>query len=79
MKSVFELLNLRYEWEEIVRDYKFVGKEGTLDNLELFVQNGHKGNRFRGGFDRAMEIADTILKSMKNETSNLSSVSGEEI
>lgn len=79
MKSVFELLNLRYEWEEIVRDYKFVGKEGTLDNLELFVHNGHKGNRFRAGFDRAAELAIIILKGVKNETSNLSSVPGEEI
>jgi hypothetical protein len=74
MKSVFELLNLRYEWEEIVRDYKFVGKQGTLDNLELFVQNGHKGNRFRGGFDRAVEIAKIITMSIEHEKINLSSL-----
>jgi len=79
MKSVFELLNLRFEWEEIVSGYKFVGKEGTIDNLVNFLETGHKGNRFRPGFDRAVEIAKTITMSMKNETSNLSGVSGEEI
>ena len=78
MKSVFELLNLRSEWEDIVRNYKFVPKDGTLDNLEVFLEKGHKGNRFRSGFDRATEIAK-IITSVKNETSNLSGVSGEEI
>lgn len=72
--NVFELLNLRYEWEELVRDYKFVGKQGTLENLVQFQSNGYKGNRFRPGFERALEITETILKSMKNETSYLSGV-----
>jgi hypothetical protein len=79
MMTVFELLNLRYEWEELVRDYKFVGKQGTLDNLEQFKNAGYKSNRFRPGFERALEITETILKSMKNETSYLSGVPGEEI
>ena len=78
-QSVFELLVLRTEWEDIVRNYKFIGKDGTIDNLILFLENGHKGNRFRQGFDRATEIAKTITASVKNETSNLSGVSGKEI
>lgn len=60
--SVFELLSLRYEWEEIVRTYKFTGKQGTIENLQNFRTYGYRGNRFRPGFDRAAEIATTILE-----------------
>ena len=74
MKSVFELLNLRYEWEEIISGYKFVGKEGTIDNLVNFLGTGHKGNRFRPGFDRAVEIAKIITMSIEHEKINLSSL-----
>lgn len=63
--NVFEYLNLRTEWEEIVRSYKFVPKEGTIDNLKNFTENGHKGNRFRQDFDRAMEIANEILRDFR--------------
>lgn len=59
--SIFEVLRLRSEWEDIVRDYKFVGKNGTIDNLEKFLSSGHKSNRFRSNYSRALEIAQTIL------------------
>jgi hypothetical protein len=59
--NVFQYLTLRSEWEELVKDFKFVGKEGTIDNLRTFIENGHKGNRFRPGFDRAVEITQEIL------------------
>ena len=60
--NLFEYLNLRSEWENIVRSYKFVPKDGTIDNLKNFKENGHKGNRFRQDFDRAMEITNEILR-----------------
>ena len=60
--NVFQYLMLRSEWEEIVKDFKFVGKEGTIDNLNQFFMSGHKGNRFRPGFARAVEITKQILK-----------------
>lgn len=72
--NIFEILNLRTEWEDIVKSYKFVGKDGTIDNLKNFLNHGNRSNRFRPQYDRAMEIAETILKSVENETSNLSSV-----
>jgi hypothetical protein len=53
---------LRTEWEDLIKDFKFVGKEGTIDNLQTFIENGHKGNRFRPGFDRAVEITQEILR-----------------
>lgn len=72
--TIFDILNLRTEWEDIVRGYKFVGKDGTIDNLSNFLKHGNRSNRFRPNYDRAMEIAETILKSVENETSNLPSV-----
>ena len=76
--NFFTLLNLRSEWEDIVCNYKFIGSNGTIDNLNKFIETGHKGNRFREGFDRAMEIAQTIVREY-NETTNISSLRGEEI
>ena len=60
--NVFEYLNLRTEWEDIIRSHKFVHKDGTIDNLKAFIENGHKGNRFRKDFDRAVAIAQQILE-----------------
>lgn len=60
--NVFQYLMLRSEWEDLVKEFKFVGKEGTIDNLKTFSENGHKGNRFRPGYNRAVEITQEILK-----------------
>lgn len=60
--NVFQYLMLRSEWEDLVKDFKFVSKHGTIDNLQLFLENGHKGNRFRQGYDQAVEITQKILE-----------------
>lgn len=73
--TLFDVLQLRSEWEDIVKSYKFVPADGTIDNLTKFVATGHRGNRFREGFDRAMEIAINILE-YYNEKSHLSGVYG---
>ena len=79
--SLFDLLQLRYEWEELARGFRGVGSNGTLDNLQGFLNTGHKSNRFRDGYEQAKILAETIINNSGcvNETSNLSSVSGEEI
>ena len=59
--TIFELLNLRSEWEETVRGFKRVNKESTLENLQTFVDNGYKSNRLRPKYEQAMEIAQKIL------------------
>ena len=61
--SVFEYLNLRTEWEDIVQGFMLEDemKQGTMDNIRCFILDGGKGNRFRKGFDRATEIANEIL------------------
>lgn len=64
--TVYELLDLRYEWEELARSFKLGSKSGHLDNLQLFVEKGHKANRFRPGYDRAVELAKIILAEFPN-------------
>ena len=65
--DVFELIQLRYEWEELARGFKLNDKSGHLDNLNRFVQTGYKANRFRDGYDRAVEIANLIISRYTDE------------
>lgn len=65
--DLFELLQMRYEWEELARTFKLGDKSGHLDNLKRFVQVGHKANRFRDGYARAVEIANLIIAECPDE------------
>jgi hypothetical protein len=79
--TVFELMMLRYEWEEIARGFRNVNQNGTLDSLQQFLDRGAVRNRFRDGFDRATEIANIIIEQakLKNEEIDLSGLRGEEV
>lgn len=75
--DVFEILNLRYQWEELVKDFVLPvnSKDGTIENIEWFISTGAKGNRFRKGYDQALDIAKQIM-SIYNEKTNLPGVHG---
>lgn len=74
-KSLAELLNLRYQWEELVNNYKINDTNGTISNLEWFTKYGMRSNRFRPNFEDAMNIAKEIINEVKKyENSNLSGV-----
>lgn len=62
--SVFEILNLRSQWEEIANNLN-VDANSSINGLEWFVKNSHKNNRFKSGWSEAMNIAEIILKSSK--------------
>ena len=59
--SLGELLTLRSEWEELAAKFKLPDGNGTIDNLIWFIENGAKSNRFRGDYNKAVEIAKKIL------------------
>lgn len=61
--TVFEILNLRSEFEDIILNYKIPGahKNGTISGLKWFKTNAQKSNKRKDGFDRADEIATLIL------------------
>ena len=59
-----EALNKRYQWEYLVsyrKTFDLPNYDGTIDNLKHFIENGHKNNRFRKNFDKAMELAKEIV------------------
>lgn len=61
--TVFELLNIRYQWEQLAIEFKLNSdkKHGSIDNLKWFLLNGHTGNRFKSGYKEAVNIAQTIV------------------
>jgi len=64
MMPIGQILTLRSQWEEIVsfrKTYVLPDYSGTLENLQWFIDNGHKNNRFRKRYDEAYDLALTIL------------------
>jgi hypothetical protein len=62
--TFFECLNLRSDWEELVRNFKFDDPDrnhGTINNLEWFIENGHRSNSLRKRWGDAHELAVQIL------------------
>ena len=80
MANIFEILNLRTRFEQIVsfrKTYDLPSYNSDIDSLYYFINNGAKNNRFRKRFDEAMNIANNIIKSYEDEKTNLSSVHGQ--
>ena len=64
--QITELLNLRTEFEEIASDFsKSIGGGSSINTLEWFAEHGFRSNRLRNGYERAMEIANTIIAENK--------------
>jgi len=63
-KSIFEILNLRFKFSELVRNLNVPAaiKNGDIDGIEWFVNHGHKSNRFKKEFSEALEVANSILE-----------------
>lgn len=59
--DLFHMLQLRYEFEEIVRQHKTPFRDGTVDNMRWYAKNGHKSNRFRDDYQRAVTICKEVL------------------
>ena len=62
--SIAELLMLRYEFEDITSGYSM--PDGSdINTLEWFIENGHRSNSLRNGFEDAKKIAITIVTEQK--------------
>ena len=67
MMNLFDILSLRTEYESIVgNSFELKSKESDINSLQAFIQEGHKTNSFRSGYDRAMNIAETLLREETN-------------
>jgi hypothetical protein len=58
--TICEALTLRSEFEEITRDFSISFGGSDIHTIEWFIENGHRSNSLRNGFDRAKQIAQTI-------------------
>jgi hypothetical protein len=67
--SLAELLVLRSEYEDLVRNFDISEdkRAGVINSLEWFKRYGNRKNRFRPGYDRAVEICSIILGEYKKE------------
>ena len=56
-----EILRLRSDFEDITRGYQMPEGSG-INTLEWFVENGHRSNSLRNGFNDAYVMAQIIIK-----------------
>jgi hypothetical protein len=58
--QITEILRLRSDFEELTNGFNMT--EGSdINTLEWFIENGHRSNSLRNGFDDAKQIAIKIL------------------
>ena len=60
-KSVAELLNLRFQFEQITENFSMPRNESDIDILKWFIEEGYKSNSLRDEFKQALEIAEQIV------------------
>ena len=54
-----QVIQLRNDFELITKDYNM--PEGSaIDTIEWFLENGHRSNSLRKGFDTALNLAKRI-------------------
>ena len=57
--TLTQCLFLRATFEELTRNYN-MPEGSSIDNIEWFIENGHRSNSLRNGFADAMKIARRI-------------------
>lgn len=63
MLSIGTICGLKTEFEEIVESFSMPSNYGSdINTLEWFVENGHRSNSLRNGYERAKEIAVIITE-----------------
>ena len=69
-QSVAEVLSLRYQYEELLRSFDVPEnkRHGHINSLEWFKKYGNRKNRFRDGYQEALDICHKILRGAKNLT-----------
>ena len=67
MLSIGELMNLRSDFEDITENFNMESNIGSnINTLKWFIDNGHKSNSLRNGFNDAYVIAQMIITEYEN-------------
>jgi hypothetical protein len=66
----FESLELRYKFEDMTSDFKFLNDSDRSDinTLKWFVKEGYKSNSLRDNFEEAKVIAIKIIDNYERIT-----------
>lgn len=71
------VVQLRYEFEELTKGYNMKVSGSDINTIEWFIENGHRSNSLRNGFNDALKIAKVIKEfydgRRRNETTRFSS------
>ena len=63
MIPIGTICNMRTEFEEIIESFSMPANSGSdINTFEWFVENGHRSNSLRSGYERAKEIAVIITE-----------------
>ena len=67
-QSVGEILSLRFQYEEIIRNFDIPEnkRSGHINSLEWFKKYGNRKNRFREGYAEAINLCNQMLQGAKN-------------
>lgn len=60
--TLFDLLQMRYEFEELNRHFKNMPSDGSYETMKRFITNGYSRNRTRPGADRALQLATVLVR-----------------
>lgn len=72
IRSIAELLRYRTEFECITAEYSMiVQNDSSINTIEWFIENGHRSNSLRNGFNRAKEIATLIKEYVDGSTKEI--------
>ena len=60
-RSVADLLNLRFRFEELTENFTMLRHGSDIDILKWFIEEGYKSNSLRDEYKEALEIAQIIV------------------
>ena len=64
--NVQEILNMRTEFEDVTAEFKLERTGSDINTLKWFIDNGHKSNSLRNGYQKALQIAEAIITEYEN-------------
>jgi len=61
--NIFEIINLRSEYEELTLNLRIPGdkKAGTVENIRWFLENAEERNKRKKDYPKARKLAEEIM------------------
>ena len=68
--TFIQYLNARSEYERLVSGFVLPEDkyQGTIDSMQWFLEKGHTANRFRKGFDEALEVCQKVINEYRQSS-----------